>query len=402
MNGKHKNITGLTMIEVAILLTVSGLILSVVAQYYTSYRQTYVIQENIGRMKQIVTSIDLHNNKHGFYPCPAPRTVDGNNTAFGKSFCPAAGTLNFGDCTLSGICRVRTANNRAALIGALPFKDLNMTVNLSMNDFLDTFQNQYTYVMMEEFKDAGYDEDNADITRTVVTYNDGSGRLETNDFPDQPFALISHGANGVGAYNLQGRLVAPCDLGTAEGENCDDGDAVFLVLQRKRSESGETDYDTAGIASRGTVEGSASMYDDFIEFSASSGGSNHWSKEANRGLKSLNGGLIGIGTREPLAKLHISDPVTPMPTTPDANFLSEQVHTNEICEHNSTDCFDPDVIAGDGITCNNSPMIGITEGAAICSERGVLLGVTAQNCPANQYIHSIDATGAIHCAEYLP
>lgn len=402
MNGKHKNITGLTMIEVAILLTVSGLILSVVAQYYTSYRQTYVIQENIGRMKQIVASIDYHNNKHGFYPCPAPRAVRGNDTAFGKSFCPALGTLNFGDCTASGICRVRTVDNRAALIGALPFKDLNMTVNLSMNDFLDTFQNQYTYVMMEEFKDAGYEEDDANIRRTVVTYNDGSGRLETSDNDEQPFVLISHGANGVGAYNIEGRLVAPCDLGTAEGENCDDTNAIFLALQRKRSEDGETDYDTAGIASRGTVEGSALMYDDFVEFSTENGGSNHWSKEASRGLKSLRPGLIGVGTQEPLAKLHISDPITPMPAIPDANFLSEQVHTNVICEHNDDDCFDPDVIAGDGITCNNSPMIGISQSQSICSDRGVLLGVTPQECDPGEYVQSIDAAGTINCVEYLP
>jgi hypothetical protein len=65
-----------------------------------------------------------------------------------------------------------------------------------------------------------------------IYLHDESGASISQKDGHVTYAILSHGEDDRGAYDIQGREIAPCAIGTLAGNNCD-GDATFISSSQK-------------------------------------------------------------------------------------------------------------------------------------------------------------------------
>src|SRR5688572_30301572 len=96
---------GFSLIELAIVLVISGLLMAGATTVYSQYLQKRVMAVTNDNMNFIRASLGEFYTQNGRYPCPAPPGLQPENPAAGKERCPASVTLMSGFCDLDGLCR---------------------------------------------------------------------------------------------------------------------------------------------------------------------------------------------------------------------------------------------------------------------------------------------------------
>ena len=207
---------GFTLIEVAIVTLIGGILLATASTLLTTYTKKVQINTTEKRLEAIDDAIQLFLSLNGRYPCVADPTEPLDGANFGREAvnCPSA-TLAAGG-----------RNNDPVRIGAVPVRTLNLP-----DEFIaDAWGGRFTYAVTESLTDTGtYNRDFGAVYVLDNTYPGDKNDLNDSYITPQGsghYAIVSHGANNSGATPVGGGAAQACPPNNLEEANCD-GDAVF-------------------------------------------------------------------------------------------------------------------------------------------------------------------------------
>lgn len=221
MSFRHAMARGFTLIEMAIVLVVVGLILSGGILAVGPILDNTKTSETQSRLDTIEKALLLYTIQNGCLPCPADGTV--------------TTSLGVAAPTGCGACTVAAAN------GVVPWT----TLGLSQNDATDGWSNRISYRVSATLAAS-----TTAMVRNGTTYPAGTLRVEDAD-PNTTagansllssaaaYVLISHGKDGYGARTTSGTAFAAAPVGnTVQIDNatkacdspnpCHQGDRIDL------------------------------------------------------------------------------------------------------------------------------------------------------------------------------
>ena len=417
-----KDNAGFTLVEFAIVMIISGLLLVMGLQTYHIYSQKRRLDLTFERLDQSSTAVANSFGVESRYFCPADPQLSPADPLYGVEKCPDPAVTAVGSCD-GGVCRgaggrVGGLGNDAVLIGAVPFKTIiekyqqrlkaaldNYTANptpqnklvldevsrlqlsLGAQSMLDGWSNKITYVVTETMTSTSTFEDRAGTVRIVDEGNNNSSRDGVH------FTVISHGVNGYGAYNPDGFIPYPCPgaaVSPLESENCNNDGVIIRPI----------------IWSFGK---NASEIDDMIRFVAAVD-SALWDDTTCSGITgsdqscilNKNVGNVGIGTNAPADSLHII-----------GDLRTDKALTDLLCRSDAAPntCFAPAAIGGEQsnprtLICPASATPGfvnvakaVKNGALVC-ELVAIPGfvVPGTYCVDGSFVIGFTDSGGLKCA----
>ncbi len=379
---------GFTLIEAAISILILALLATPVLYFYNSNIATWRAEATYKKANDAVRALHNYRIANGFYPCPAPLVgISGvNNPVYGipletacSSAVPAAGSCEGGVCASNAIAsRSAQIADPRVVIGALPFRELQ----IDEEDSYDGYGGRLVYAVTSSMTDR----DTIDEAAGAIAVRDGDGATG-NSLSDIDgsitLVVLSHGPNKMGAYNINGLLMAPCDGSDIEEENCNHtaSEAIF----------------------RSDLEGLA--FDDTIIY-FSSNKEPLWQRSTDdlENISDLSPDGISMGGLEAQSTLDIATPSTgfggrdslhvrgqwPDSGTNNIDGTEGVIYLNnldcdadgdadpntcneygEICDINGTFCLSPEQLRSDSPLWQNSRM----------------------QCPAGRYVYAIAGTG---------
>ena len=351
---KHRNSGGFSLIELSIVLTVIGLLFVPLVRIYDAYKTSKIITDTKFALGQASQSLTNFYEKEGRYPCPSDRSIGFGQPGHGRELCTELWAMGNGACASGGgYCRAGTTPANAVFIGGFPY----VTMEIPMTEAIDGWNNMFTYAVTASMADpsptAVFDPDNG-----AVTVRDEFGNPLPLNTPRPVHGVVfSAGSDGVGAYSVNG-VPRACRLGNVQTENCNN-DAVFVASYL---------YEQPG----------PSYIDDFL-FLTDWSRNSIWAYSPNEDAEpgsvySTNPGNIGIGTETPDAKLDVV-----------GNLRSDQVHSDNFCNHAGEDCMQPSIVGGAGDTCDTAGelMVGIDHNNVRCAP--VPAQIVSDTCPNSTY-----------------
>ena len=403
---KRRGNAGFSLVELSIVLVISGIILLAFSEAYSQYLNMQRIEnsdENIRLSSVAMTSFQINNRR---YPCPADMTLPMGNPNYGREACPVSATVPAVGACAGGVCRGvgpdidGDGTAETVLIGAVPYLDLfdpvvvataqasynmadpvqaaaarklryDMTVSLSDKRMLDGWGRKLRYVVTESLTNAATFNDA--FGAVAIRKRDGQGMIRKDAIEKyMHFVILSHGIDGTGAWTPDGTIVRPCDVTVLDGQNCDLDGFVLGELTRD-------------IRSLGA---SPQHYDDLLGFQQWSV-SNLWARSAASpgDIQNLNVQNVGIGTVTPTAKLEVA-----------GNIKSDRVKTDQLCDRaNPALCINVNAFGGAGVRCPNPGEVvtAIQGNNVVCG--AVPFAAPTGSCPAGQYIMGIRSSGAVIC-----
>ncbi len=420
---------GFSLLEITIVVLITGLIISGLAQYYQIYLRQSKDQESFDNIQLIKTAIAEFYTDRGRYPCPTDPSLPPEDPNYGIEMCPgktigglAVPAIGVGTCW-RGLCRV--ASNRAidtdgdgtndiqtVLVGAFPIRsilrdlspdptDVDPSDGTDMipvdydfpgNQTLDAWKNKFVYAVTESMTDP--------LTYRnefgAVTIKDEFGRSLVDPPDSAHYALVSLGENGRGAYNASGNIVGlSCDPMTVPAMY----DPLNPGLRSQASiEYENCNQDATFISALKNEDIGDKFNDDMTAFEVWNA-TELWAPSPINPVHiyNVNIGNVGVGVADPGHKLDVA-----------GDIQASNVLGKDLCDSaTGTKCFDPAVIGGeisngDGMICAgaNKAMVGIENGAPICADLiDPSLSFTG-SCPAGppkQYAIGITNKGNLIC-----
>ncbi|HPQ50115.1 MAG: prepilin-type N-terminal cleavage/methylation domain-containing protein [Alphaproteobacteria bacterium] len=380
---------GFTLIELAIVIIIAGLLAAPLIQAYSLYYQNQFRTKTISNIDMAKEQIAFYFNNTIHYPCPADRAVSANDINFGTAFdanCDPStvGLTTPNTCTADGgICLVQgnvdlsipldgdtTDPNELVIIGAIPIKTIRDTNSYKISNevALDAWGRKLTYAVSLGLTNSSTYKFNGGQIRAIDEYGSDTAGINGNAH----YAVVSHGRDGKGAFNRESNTKFPCTTGQVDSENCDD-DSVFS------SAIGHYEANTA------------SFFDDFSYFMINNS-SSLWAFIPSTGhIYNLNNGNIGIRTGTPTEKLDVSGTLK----------ASNNLKAAKICKKTgSSGCFNIESITGDtaDFRCpTGQVLVGISNSAADCQVPAFTPPINF-DCSPN-WIHGIDSKGCVICTD---
>lgn len=418
---RHYNQSGFTLVEIAVVLIIFGLIMSTVTLAMRMYMSDRAYNDTIEALEETQTAAFLYQIQEGRYPCPADPTLAPGDPNYGIADCGAAGLITATGRDIDnadGDNDPRTGGDLLVLIGSVPHNTfLDPDGNAATQDApyenyvakhtLDGWGNKVTYAVTQILSEAvvaPFDHEQGGIF--VVDENN-------NNILDQPgiahLVIISHGANAKGGYSENGAKIDDCvDLVVGvppagyttktpldERENCDHevpalAEAVFLKGVKNDTTNDYNDdvvkfvvsnvnslwaYTNAIFNDNGTP---GDPTDDFI---------------INQ-IENTNGGLIGIGTNTPQEQLHL-----------EGDLQAFEMHVEGLCDTAGNDCLPPEYIGGEvpDMRCPNGfvvtqigrPTASDSTPRVVCANPFPASAFTP--CPAGQFLTGLSNVSGPIC-----
>ena len=378
---------GLTLIDMAVLLMVVGLMIAPFAHTYHIERKNRELNETVGSQNKLWEAVESFYFENGFYPCPSNPTLGPGDANFGQEnrLAPIAPATQ-------GLCATDVGNpdlpnpGDTVYWGAIPHSALK----IDYNQTIDEHNFKLTYnVSAALTMQATYDSDAGQIT-TWEYLPDAQGAC-TEFGVDAPFitnrvhvVFVSHGEDGSGAYSLAGDQIRQCELDNqpaADNENCDRDD-TFILPNCLKTDNVQTTNHYDDLIARDSVrtEAPARMWDG--------------APDPNNTVS--NAGLIGVGNEDPQ---HEIDVIGNILSDDDENDPEKRgrVHSTIYCDTAGENCFRPSIIAGNDprMLCEGSGgMGGIALGEARCQNT---LPVEPAACPSGTFARGFDEQGNLLC-----
>lgn len=428
MRKKHG---GFTLIEFAIVMVISGMLLAALMHGYKVYLTDKYVREIYDKQKTLSSSFSVYYSPRLRYPCPSDPTLPFNDPDAGVEGIPGADSdrclnllnalPNDGDCTGpggTGICRIDSVETwidgispAPIFIGAIPYKSLKTGMErdgacyridngesvtcdasdptqynptdasmeaASMADTLDPWGFQMTYaVTASQTFQSLFDSSNGAIG--IRTEN---GDPLLNPPNSAHFVVVSHGENHFGAYNQEGQIPFPCPTGGGapdDSENCNN-DYLF----------------TAGLRRLGP---GTTYFDDIILYRAYTLTElwkfNTEDEDENK-MYNANAGNVGIGVADPEVKVHVA-----------GDGQAGLINSDLICDSFGANCWGPEKLGGpDGMKCAEPDASffyvprGI-KGANVweCTPVPKLSGFEGIRCPPDEYVIGL-VEGGLDCKPF--
>lgn len=249
---KQKNISGFTLIEVAVVLAVGAFLLVGVTKLSSNYMENGRYEDTDIKIDKVTKALQRYLDINGTLPCPAPLTAAPDSATFGIASCDSSPS--------TGLYLVNGPDGKDVRIGALPVRTLNIDDTL----MFDGWNRRLTYA----------------ITRGIIPSSTGEpleGAIGLNDsngnpafMPEEtlPYIIVSHGPNGLGAYTFSGKLYKSCVTSSVEGKNCDHNNNIFATTMTKSTNGDAYDdyvrYDLLNL--RGLNKSTSSLQDGVVAF----------------------------------------------------------------------------------------------------------------------------------------
>lgn len=422
---KNRDESGFTLIEIAIVLMISGVFLLAVAEFIKTYTINAKYERTVEHAELTQDVLFEYYAREGGYPCPADPDLGPNDINYGIAQCRSDTDYlaNTNDCTgmPAGITCLDPATSQArdfdqdgasdiVLVGAFPFRTIADYLNDLDGEIANTpyterakkdgYGSLFTYAVTESMTTVNPD------NRTFTPANPYSGAIVVEDENGTDltvprgsahYILLSHGENMRGGYSQEGEQAEDCNVATVpiggggtpppttppvggvldiELENCNFDNAVFIK------------------GARSTANGSG-YYDDLLFYKAVQSSAIWRKNPITEYIYNANEGDAGVGTDDPNdglpAKLHVV-----------GNVLTEGLATaTEYCDGQTDVCLDPQDLAGAGSNCENPNEVAyaISEGQVVCTP--VDWQIPSVSCPVvtgqQTYLHAISNRGRITC-----
>lgn len=227
----NRSITdGFSLIELAIVLGVAGMILGSGLVVAVNMNEQQRIDNTRDRLDYIMQAIDNFVDKYGHLPCPADPQAEFKDSYFGDGRASGNQLTTVTTCISNNLLDAGATN---VMTGGVP----TATLHISPEYALDGWNRRFTYVVDEDLTFVGTDGANGyvdDTTPTTgeigVTNHDGSRVIYKEDHVAAivPVLVISHGKNGYGAWPGRGGSRISVGGGGANEDENDDGDRVFV------------------------------------------------------------------------------------------------------------------------------------------------------------------------------
>ncbi len=411
---------GFTLLELAIVIMISGFSMLAIAQFMKIYTVNLKHEKTIDHLRMTQDAIDEFFGLNGRYPCPANPTLLPGDPQYGLQQCRSDADLiaNPDNCTgkRAGLfCPdpptfSRDGDENGALdvvmIGIVPFRTLFggvVETRYLENYRLDGYSTYIAYAVTEHMTDR---------TRfgIVNQANPTTGGIRVTDenqisltIPDNSahYVVFSHGENRRAGYSSSGVQIGNCFVSIISGipptlsppapapigpsaagsgidveiENCDNNDAIFVK----------------GIMSVANND----SYNDDILFFKSKGLTSLWKNSLSPNVPvgqsyiyNTNLGYVGVGTTNPAKDFHIVGDLD----------VQNSAMSNSYCDGMSTDCLLPSAIGGIGYKCPNSNEVAyaIQNNELVC--RKIDWVMPERNCSVGEYLVGFSNLGHIRCA----
>ncbi len=384
---QSNNENGFSLLEIAIVIVLIGLIITPAIGIYHNYRVDKDWRETEDALNVAINEIGGFRSVYSKYPCPASQTAVPGDLNYGFEDC----TVNASGSCVNGICTYDSnIAGRVVVVGSLPFK----TINMQESESYDSNLNRLRYAVTRDLTSSS----TFDVNGGGIGIVDKSGASVISPNDEAHFIVLSHGQNKIAGYTRAGLQGYDCTTGSLEEqENCDD-DSVFL--------SGEIDNN----------------FDDRVKFFSNVMASDWQIAESDRDaihLKNISNNLA-VGADIEIDDLSLAETVTVRRSSSTSGTVraSNDFRAESLCEYDASsnvDCFAPRLIAGSldqntgdirlqaetssgsGISCykpsqgEDGFLVGIENGDAICEEEIFVY------CPNGSFVKGVDSDGTVIC-----
>ncbi len=344
---------GVTLIEAALALILLGLFVMPILKGYTAKEIAESTHNTRSALSRVTDSINQYVvTSNGAYPCPADLSKkEGDIADYGKALgdCSFVNvSSNVKNCsdptwfTSGGMCKINNAITDTILIGGVPFAD----IKLHPEDSLDHWGNKILYAVTYRQTDP-----------TTFTTDGGLIKAMTVESPLTPvdglpdllsdrydFVLVSTGKTAVGGISKDGIRLTACEDPTINGydnENCNFDDVFFLENNPSFKEAS---------ARSGRV--GVNFYDDFTKAQKSIP-EEMWFQHSNNASYTDNkfiltmANRVGINTEDPEYAVHVNGSTRIESNTSVSPIRGGWLKSDSICNADESACFDPEIISGD-------------------------------------------------------
>ncbi|MCB9988441.1 MAG: type II secretion system protein [Rhodospirillales bacterium] len=422
--------SGFTLLELAIVIIVSGLLLTAAMQVYKSslsngdYRLT---NDNVELAQE---AIEEYYGLKGRYPCPANPALRPGDIGYGVELCPPANIVDCSTAPVGIVCTSdgsRDADGQGGddpiLIGTLPIVTLagNPSKRSKIEEIngRDGYGMKFTYAVSGLMADTAYTVDSpANPHLGGINLRDENDQSLTDIEASTHFVVISHGFDQVGATPYEGTAVldacqsntfTPIIPGTFEPgtgvaktdrENCDN-DAYFVAGLRRLADNDN-------------------YFDDIIYYTTTASMplwmTSNFSPPGQTWIYNTNLGNVGVGD---------ITPTTPLQAVGDIRIEDRVESEQGFCNYlgvpgyaSSTGCLQPSFISGDvgagtgGYKCPDGKVAkGIENNQLVCEDllpggagTHINFSNTCSLGPPQEFVTGIvvrsDGTGDLICSTY--
>ena len=386
----NKNRNGYTLVELAISLTIGGIILVTAATSVHLYQKTEARQTTLNNISIVSGALNNYLAQTGAYPCPAPIDVARSDLQYGIAGNCTDTAIPAGSCgggKGKGYCvqqsdRLPNMNKPAGWTGrvrrgAVPFRTLGIPEYSTVDGYHDRLQYGVTEALAVQ-----------------ATYNQHGGAIDIKDGNGNPlvkpvpgftggtthYIIISNGPDRAGAYSFEsGMLVSPCPTlsGTLDAANCQTGSLLPPAIYTAANYA-----DTRGV----------NHFDDTVKY-YSSVQTPVWRVAGTLGLDIVDpvqagdaptAGKVGIGVNTSTSGLSAALQVN-------GNVRAENnINTSQLCAE------------GNQVNCSSAAPL-----TSACPPGQIATGFNAGHikcvkdmevvCPAGQLMTGIAANGNITC-----
>lgn len=226
LTDKQKNQAGFTLIELAIVIIIGGLLVTFMASALFAFMKKSQLNRTEFRIEKIEQALADYLSINGRYPCPASRFQGPEDGGYAQEVTTTscnAGAFN-GTTLASGV-----------RIGAVPTRALNMP-----DEFIsDAWQQKFTYAVTGNLATPNqYSPDGG-----LIRLEDGTGNSLVTPAGRAHYVLLSHGETGDGSFPESAATVpsVPCS-GVAtvlDRNNCNNTNLFINTLVSSDNTAGE-------------------------------------------------------------------------------------------------------------------------------------------------------------------
>lgn len=391
---------GYTLIEMAIVFSVLGIIMASFIAAYGLYHKNQKTLTTLSNANRVVEALGHYLVRNGRYPCPARMDVPRDHIDYGmETDCTdtsiAPGSCSNGLCIEAGERLVNINPNPGPPVnitprvrrGAVPFRILGLPEAAAE----DGNKIRMYYAVTENLTTtATYRKDAGGIS----IFNESDASLITPS-GSAHFVVFSVGDDRRGAVTRYGQPYQPCadPAAAADAINC-------------HTAAGHPDDKARYRVAEHSTTAGAAHYDDYIRYYASVE-TPLWRVTGATSTDIVDlvdvgaGGRVGVGVATPSAALQVIGAVR--------TASSDSLMLRDICDQAGNNCFRVDSISGDdsnpptaALQCNNPLhpsydatrpyVVGYSNGQAECGT-----GEEAIRCPTGSILQGVTAAGDLNC-----